>query len=65
VTVDGSFQNPANLTQNIAISEGFLREIEAELAHPGTNLDDQASRHRAQLERQIADARAKLRALVR
>jgi hypothetical protein len=65
VTVDGRFENPANLTQNIAISEGFLQEIEAELAHPGTNLDDQAARHRAALERQIAETRAKLRALVR
>jgi len=65
VTVDGSFQNTANLAQNIAVCEGFLREIEAELAHPGTNVDDQASRHRASLERQIAEARARLRALVR
>lgn len=60
VTVGGSFRNSANLEQNLAVSEGFLREIEAELANPGTNLDNQAARHRAQLERQIAETRVKL-----
>jgi hypothetical protein len=65
VTVGGSFVNRANLAQNVAAAEGFLKEIEAELAHPGTNLDDQAGRHRAQLERQIAETRVKLGELAR
>lgn len=64
VTVDGgSFRNSANLAENLAVSEGFLREIEEDLAHPAQNLDAQATRHRISLERQIAEARAKLREL--
>lgn len=61
----GSFRNPATLAQNVAACEGFLRELEAELANPGTNIDDQASRHRTELQRQIVEARAKLASLVR
>jgi hypothetical protein len=64
VTVGGgNFQNSTNLASNLAISEAFLREIEADLAHPGTNLDNQAVRHRVELERQISEARSKLQAL--
>jgi len=33
------------------------------LASPGTGLDNQAVRHRAELERQIAEARGRLRGL--
>jgi hypothetical protein len=40
-----------------------LRELEQELASPAANIDAQAGRHRAQLERQIAEARAKLKTL--
>ncbi len=56
----GSFANPETLGARIDTAEGYLRELEAELAAPGTNLDHQASRHRAQLERQIAEARKAL-----
>jgi hypothetical protein len=58
VTVDGgSFVNRAASEPRLQAAERYLRELEAELAAPGSNLDDQASRHRTQLERQIAEAR--------
>lgn len=61
VTVNGgSFHNPATLGARLDAAERYLVELEAELAAPGTNLDRQASRHRAQLERQIAEARTAL-----
>jgi hypothetical protein len=61
VTVNGDgFQNPETKPRNLEILEGHLREIETDLANPATALDAQASRHRAQLERQIAEARAVL-----
>jgi hypothetical protein len=64
VTVNGGgFQNPATARRNVEISEGYLKELEAELANPPSNLDEQAPRHRAQLERQIAEARSVLRGL--
>ena len=64
VTVDGGgFHNPATARRNAAISEGYLEEIETELAHPAGNLDNQAPRHRQELARQIAEARAVLRGL--
>lgn len=59
----GGFGNPQTMQRNVEIAEGYLKEIEGELAHPGTALDDQAVRHRAQLERQIAEARERLRSL--
>ena len=59
----GGFHNPENLRQNTALAESYLGEIESELAKPGTQVDSQASRHRAQLERQIAEARERIRAL--
>jgi len=58
VTVNGgSFVNPDTLDTRLQAAEQYLREIETELASPGTNLDSRASFHRAQLERQIAEAR--------
>ena len=58
VTVNGgSFANPGTLGTRLETAEKYLRELEAELAAPGTNIDYQATRHRSQLERQIAEAR--------
>jgi hypothetical protein len=59
VNADG-FHNPENAAANVAFLENSLKEIEGVLAHPGTALDEQATRHRAQLERQIAEARTTL-----
>ncbi len=64
VTVAGNgFHNPDTLRRNLEISEGYLQELERELANPGSGLDEQAYRHRPQLERQIAEARARLQGL--
>lgn len=58
VTVGGgSFLNPATLQARLDAAETYLVQLESDLATPGTNLDNQATRHRAQLERQIAEAR--------
>jgi hypothetical protein len=58
VTVNGGgFMNPDTLDARLRAANNYLREIETELASPGTNIDSQASLHRAQLERQIAEAR--------
>ena len=58
VTVNGgSFVNRDALDARLQAADSYLREIEAEVATPGTNLDAQASRHRAQLAREIAEAR--------
>jgi len=66
VTVGGGgFEDRENLTRNVGIAEGYLKEVEDELARPGNAVDNQASRHRAQLERQIAEARQRLRAIGR
>jgi len=54
------FQNAETLNARLAAAETYLRELETELAGPGTNPDNQAARHRAQLERQIAEARSTL-----
>jgi hypothetical protein len=64
LTVNGDgFQNPETAHRNVELSEEWLRELERDLANPGTNLDVQAPRHRVQLERQIAEARAKLKSM--
>lgn len=57
------FHDPETARRKVEITENYLKEIEQELANPGTNLDNQLSRHRAQMERQIAEARAKLKSL--
>jgi hypothetical protein len=64
VTVNGGgFQNPETARTNIGLSEEWLRELEHDLANPPAGLDIQAPRHRAELERQIAEARARLKSL--
>jgi hypothetical protein len=64
VTVAGDgFQNPDAVAGNVKLFEGYLKELEGELANPGNGLDEQARRHKAQLERQITEARAKLSSL--
>ncbi len=64
VTVNGgSFYNPETYANNLKLSESYLREIEQELSQPGNQLDSQASRHKPELERQIAEARAALNRL--
>jgi hypothetical protein len=64
ITVNGrGFHNPETAPRYLGLSERYLEELEQELAHPGTHLDDQASRHKAQLERQIAEARRTLKML--
>jgi hypothetical protein len=61
VTVNGQgFQNPDTMSARLATAEQYLRELETALAEPPTGLDNQAGRHRAQIERQIAEAREKL-----
>ena len=65
VTVNGGgFQNPETARANAALSEEWLREIESDLANPAQNLDAQASRHRPEIERQVAEARARLKSLI-
>lgn len=59
------FHNPQSFKRNAEIVEGYLKEVEDELARPGSAIDNQAIRHRAQLERQVAEARERLRALPR
>jgi hypothetical protein len=62
VTVNGGgFHNPESLQRNLQAAEGYLKEVEQDLANPGNNLDRQTARHRAQLERQIAEARTQLK----
>jgi hypothetical protein len=62
VTVNGGgFQNAATMRHSLDVAEGYLKEVEQDLAHPESNLDRQATRHRAQLERQIAEARGQLK----
>src|SRR5450759_1541825 len=62
VTVNGGgWDNPRTLRRDLEVAEGYLKEVEQDLANPGNNPDRQAVRHRAQLERQIAEARSELR----
>jgi hypothetical protein len=65
VTVNGDgFHNPGTAAQRLKTAEAYLVELEQELARgPSPALDSQASRHRAQLERQIAEARTALKNL--
>jgi hypothetical protein len=51
------FANPATARRYLELSESYLREIEAELAQPGTAVNNQLSRYRAGMERRIADTR--------
>jgi hypothetical protein len=64
VTVRGDgFHNPQTARANAALSEAWLAELEQAVANPGQNLDEQAWRHRSEINRQIAEARAKLKSL--
>jgi hypothetical protein len=64
VTVSGGgFQNPETARSNVELSEEWLRELEQDLTNPQSSLDAQATRSRGQLQRQIAEARAKLKTL--
>ena len=54
------FANPATLRRYLELSERYLREIEAELANPGTAVNDQLSRYREGMQRRIADTRGVL-----
>lgn len=65
VTVNGgSFYNPATAQHYLDLSEKYLQELEQELANPSSrNLDFQTARHRAPLEKQIAEARVVLKQL--
>jgi hypothetical protein len=69
VTVNGGgFLNPATAPHYLDLSESYLQEVEQAIANPENKQDFQASRHKAQLERQIADARtvlARLRAALK
>jgi hypothetical protein len=64
VTVNGrGFQNPETARRNVEVVGGYLTELEGDLAGPSAQVDAQAWRHRAELERQIVEARAVLRGL--
>jgi hypothetical protein len=64
VTVNGDgFQNPETARRNVGLSEEWLSEVEQDLASPQQNVGAQATRFRSQLERQIAETRAKLKTL--
>ena len=47
----------------VSPAAAYLTELEQDLQRPGTSLDSQASRHKAQLDRQIAEARTVLNGL--
>jgi hypothetical protein len=57
------FANPATARRYLELSESYLREIESELAEPGTAVNNQLSRYRAGMERRIAETRVILAAL--
>jgi hypothetical protein len=64
VTVNGAgFHNPATARERLDRVAAYLVELEQDLQRPGTTLDSQASRHKAQIDRQIAEARAVLNGL--
>ena len=64
VTVNGGgFHNPDTLAARVETAERYLKELEGDIAAQGQGLDSQAWRHRAQIERQIGEARAVLKNL--
>ncbi len=66
VRADGTgFANPATARRYLDLSETYLREIEAELAAPGTAVNEQMSRGREGVLRRVADTRAILAQLAR
>jgi hypothetical protein len=65
VTVGGDgFHNPDTAAQKLEISQGYLTELERDLENQPNALDNQAPRHRVELQRQIAEARARMRSMV-
>ncbi len=52
------FENPATAQRYLQLSESYLREIETELATPGTAVNDQLSRGRDGIVQRIAETRA-------
>jgi hypothetical protein len=52
------FGNPATTRRYLELSETYLREIEAELAAPGTAVNDQLSRGRAGILQRVKETRA-------
>jgi hypothetical protein len=66
VTVNGGgFHNAATMQARVDTAERYLQELEDDATKQGAPLDSQAWRHRAQIDRQIADARARLGRLPR
>ena len=64
VTVNGGgFHNTEELAARVATAERYLSELEGDIAVQGQTLDSQAWRHRAQIERQILEARAVLKGI--
>ena len=64
VTVGGDgFHNPETVRANAQLSEQWLQELEQDIANPPPNRDAQASFHKAELARQIAEARSRLASL--
>lgn len=64
VTVNGGgFENPKTFAANLDHSRKYLQEVEEELRHPGTAVDNQAARHQKSLEREISETRAVLQKL--
>lgn len=59
VRVNGTgFANPRTVRRYLDLSETYLKEIEGELAAPGTAVNNQLVRYRAGIERRIAETRA-------
>ena len=59
VTVDeGGFYNPDTALRNLDLSEGYLAELEQEIAQPNQSLNQHAWRFREGLEERIAETRA-------
>jgi hypothetical protein len=57
------FANPATRERYLELSEAYLKEIEADLAKPGTAVNEQLSRYRAGMAQRIAETRALIAAL--
>lgn len=57
------FANPATRDRYLELSEAYLKEIEADLAKPGTAVNEQLSRYRAGMAQRIAETRALIAAL--
>jgi hypothetical protein len=58
VRVNGGFENPATMRRYLELSETYLQEIEAELAKPGSAVNDQLFRGRDGIVQRVSDTRA-------